>query len=225
MKQYKLLIFFTGNQFVSSGHKVEVQFYGKKRQLLVTSVTGSYDSTKNLTSSMQLNEKLASCDSTAMNLSNKLASLKLDNTTTNIVQSCNDEGDDLSGHETPTSTVHPAIGCEKELSEGANQQQLNKLKNHTPQHDIQLSIEQQPQNCLESRQLNRNSRSSVFYYISPEETQLIILAHGAHQTKNNASRRKVTFDSIGGLQKQVGLVREMIELPLKHPEMFTNYGK
>ena len=174
---------------------------------------------------LQLNEKLASSDSTTMNLSNKLASLKLDNTSTNIVQSCNDDGDDLSSHKTPSSTVQPASGCEKELSEGANQQQLNKLKNHTPQHDIQLSLEHQPQNCLESRQLNQNSHSSVFYYISPEETQLIILAHGAHQTKNNASRRRVTFDSIGGLQKQVGLVREMIELPLKHPEMFTNYGK
>ena len=216
----------TGNHFVSSGHKVEVQFYGKKRQLVITSVTGSYDSTKNLTSSMQLKEKVASCDSATKNLSNTLASLKLDNTSTNIVQSCNDDSDDLRSHETFASTFQPARGCEKELAEAANQQLLIEVKNHNQQHNIQLSSEQQPENILGSQQLNQNhSSSSVFYYISPEETQLIILAQGAHQTKTNASTRKVTFDSIGGLQKQVGLLREMIELPLKHPEMFTNYGK
>ncbi|KAJ7363283.1 spermatogenesis associated protein 5 [Desmophyllum pertusum] len=48
--------------------------------------------------------------------------------------------------------------------------------------------------------------------------------HGARQSECKESRRKVTFESIGGLKKQVELVREMIELPLKHPEMFTNYG-
>ena len=74
-------------------------------------------------------------------------------------------------------------------------------------------------------QPHQRDGQSVFYYISPEETHLTIHARGVRQTEHSVLKNKVTFKSIGGLHKQVALVREMIELPLKHPEMFTNYGK
>lgn len=35
---------------------------------------------------------------------------------------------------------------------------------------------------------------------------------------------KVTYSSIGGLNSQLDVIRETIELPLKHPELFSNYG-
>ena len=73
--------------------------------------------------------------------------------------------------------------------------------------------------------LNQLDSQSLFYYISPEETHLTIHARGTRQSEHSVLKNKVTYKSIGGLHKQVALVREMIELPLKHPEMFTNYGK
>lgn len=39
-----------------------------------------------------------------------------------------------------------------------------------------------------------------------------------------AQRSKVTFSMIGGLSSQLNVIRETIELPLKHPELFSNYG-
>ncbi|XP_056295103.1 ribosome biogenesis protein SPATA5 [Pseudoliparis swirei] len=38
------------------------------------------------------------------------------------------------------------------------------------------------------------------------------------------SRSKVTFSMIGGLSSQLDAIRETIELPLKHPELFSTYG-
>jgi transitional endoplasmic reticulum ATPase len=35
---------------------------------------------------------------------------------------------------------------------------------------------------------------------------------------------KVTYEDIGGLDREIGRVREMIELPLKHPELFERLG-
>ncbi|MBU2100344.1 CDC48 family AAA ATPase [Candidatus Micrarchaeota archaeon] len=35
---------------------------------------------------------------------------------------------------------------------------------------------------------------------------------------------RVTYDDVGGLKEQVQKVREMIELPMKHPELFTKLG-
>jgi transitional endoplasmic reticulum ATPase len=37
-------------------------------------------------------------------------------------------------------------------------------------------------------------------------------------------RSYVTYEDVGGLKKEIGLVREMIELPLKHPELFQKLG-
>jgi len=30
----------------------------------------------------------------------------------------------------------------------------------------------------------------------------------------------LTYEDIGGLRREIGLIREMIELPLRHPETF-----
>lgn len=35
---------------------------------------------------------------------------------------------------------------------------------------------------------------------------------------------QVTYEDIGGLRRELGLVREMIELPLRHPELFQKLG-
>lgn len=35
---------------------------------------------------------------------------------------------------------------------------------------------------------------------------------------------KVMYSTIGGLSSQLDVIRETIELPLKHPELFSNYG-
>lgn len=112
------------------------------------------------------------------------------------------------------------------MGENETRGQISGVKTETHQGDFQSNMEHQTQSCLQSElESNQCDSQSVFYYISPEETHLTIHAHGARQIERSESRRKVTFESIGGLQKQVALVREMIELPLKHPEMFTNYGK
>ncbi|XP_029917657.1 ATPase family protein 2 homolog [Myripristis murdjan] len=39
-----------------------------------------------------------------------------------------------------------------------------------------------------------------------------------------ARRSKVTYSMIGGLGSQLDVIRETIELPLKHPELFSSYG-
>lgn len=157
-----------------------------------------------------------------MELENHLEALKL-----NVTSTCNTQvvlpfskDDDSICSEKFTSTCQQnshekyfnGSGSEGEKSIGLNNQTQQQLK-------MESSIELQFQQC------NQGGNQSVFYYISPEQTQLLIHAHGASHGNDNDSRTKVTFNSIGGLWKQVKLVREMIELPLKHPEMFTSHGR
>ena len=139
-----------------------------------------------------------------------------------------DNADDL-GSDANSSSSHRPNGCEsckEELGENEIKGQISELKTETHQRDFPSNMEHQTQSCLRTElEPNQCDSQSVLYYISPEETHLTIHAYGARQNEQSESRKKVTFESIGGLQKQVALVREMIELPLKHPEMFTNYGK
>ncbi|XP_042274364.1 ATPase family protein 2 homolog [Thunnus maccoyii] len=47
---------------------------------------------------------------------------------------------------------------------------------------------------------------------------------GQEDPDAEAKRSKVTYSMIGGLCSQLDVIRETIELPLKHPELFSNYG-
>ncbi|XP_041652881.1 ATPase family protein 2 homolog isoform X2 [Cheilinus undulatus] len=47
---------------------------------------------------------------------------------------------------------------------------------------------------------------------------------GKKEKDKEAKSSKVTYSMIGGLSSQLDVIRETIELPLKHPELFSNYG-
>jgi len=52
-----------------------------------------------------------------------------------------------------------------------------------------------------------------------ENTQIII-----KEDKKYEHKRKITYEDIGGLSKEIQKIREMIELPLKFPEVFEQLG-
>ncbi|KAM6951920.1 ATPase family gene 2 protein homolog A isoform 2-T2 [Lycodopsis pacificus] len=47
---------------------------------------------------------------------------------------------------------------------------------------------------------------------------------GQEDPDAQAERSKVKYSMIGGLSSQLDVIRETIELPLKHPELFSTYG-
>lgn len=48
---------------------------------------------------------------------------------------------------------------------------------------------------------------------------------GQEDSDTEAKRSKVTYSMIGGLSSHLDVIRETIELPLKHPELFSKYGR
>ncbi|EDO39006.1 predicted protein [Nematostella vectensis] len=56
------------------------------------------------------------------------------------------------------------------------------------------------------------------------ETNLVIHPFGSVIKKDSEAKKGVSFQSIGGLKTQIQAVREMIEMPLTNPELFTAYG-
>uniref|UniRef100_A0A8C4EUU3 non-chaperonin molecular chaperone ATPase n=1 Tax=Dicentrarchus labrax TaxID=13489 RepID=A0A8C4EUU3_DICLA len=66
--------------------------------------------------------------------------------------------------------------------------------------------------------------TDTFYCLSCSTTVSFRERAGQEDSDAEAKRSKVTYSMIGGLSSQLDVIRETIELPLKHPELFSNYG-
>ncbi|KAG1137361.1 hypothetical protein G6F37_007521 [Rhizopus arrhizus] len=61
-------------------------------------------------------------------------------------------------------------------------------------------------------------------YQVKQETKIIHSIDASSSSIKEVKATKTGYESIGGLSKQIQIVREMIETPLKNPELFTKYG-
>ncbi|XP_078602105.1 ATPase family gene 2 protein homolog A-like [Branchiostoma floridae x Branchiostoma japonicum] len=61
-----------------------------------------------------------------------------------------------------------------------------------------------------------------FYYVT-SETKLVIDAGSDRGTKDE-EKEGMTYDMIGGLSKELSIIRDMVELPLTSPEAFRSLG-
>ncbi|MHA1148322.1 MAG: CDC48 family AAA ATPase [Promethearchaeota archaeon] len=52
----------------------------------------------------------------------------------------------------------------------------------------------------------------------------IILSEKSHKELEEFERTRVTYEDIGGLEEEIQKIREMIELPIRHPELFKRIG-
>ncbi|XP_033071080.1 ATPase family protein 2 homolog isoform X4 [Trachypithecus francoisi] len=64
--------------------------------------------------------------------------------------------------------------------------------------------------------------TDTFYFIS--STTRVNFTEIDKNSKEQDNQFKVTYDMIGGLSSQLKAIREIIELPLKQPELFRSYG-
>ncbi|XP_045887224.1 ATPase family protein 2 homolog [Micropterus dolomieu] len=66
--------------------------------------------------------------------------------------------------------------------------------------------------------------SDIFYCLSCSTKVSFRDKAGQEHPDSGAQRSKVTYSMIGGLSSHLDVIRETIELPLKHPELFSKYG-
>ncbi|TFF93830.1 MAG: AAA family ATPase [Promethearchaeota archaeon] len=52
----------------------------------------------------------------------------------------------------------------------------------------------------------------------------VILSEKSHKELEELERSRVTYEDIGGLEEEIQKIREMIELPIRHPELFKRIG-
>ncbi|XP_073093171.1 ATPase family gene 2 protein homolog A isoform X10 [Manis javanica] len=125
-------------------------------------------------------------------------------------RSISNTGDMLDSTQSPEDGsglgLHQVTGlkCSFELTRGGNEQLLSEKR------------------LLKSACVGAKCNTDTFYYIS--STTRVNFRKNRTNSKEQDSQLKVTYDMIGGLSSQLKAIREIIELPLKQPELFKSYG-
>ncbi|KAK2958522.1 putative Cell division control protein 48 [Blattamonas nauphoetae] len=60
-----------------------------------------------------------------------------------------------------------------------------------------------------------------FCLVAPDT---VIHCEGEPISREDDEKDEIGYDNIGGCRKQLGLIREMVELPLRHPQLFKTIG-
>jgi len=60
--------------------------------------------------------------------------------------------------------------------------------------------------------------------IVTRSTEIVLKDSAQKQVVKSSSGKQITYDDVGGLDDELKRIREMIELPLKHPELFERLG-
>jgi transitional endoplasmic reticulum ATPase len=74
------------------------------------------------------------------------------------------------------------------------------------------------------------TKEIVFRVLSLKPNAICLVKNATNLSINEVSEELpsgiayITYEDIGGLDREIQLVREMVELPLKHPEIFTRLG-
>ncbi|KAI8375234.1 P-loop containing nucleoside triphosphate hydrolase protein [Blakeslea trispora] len=74
------------------------------------------------------------------------------------------------------------------------------------------------------RIIDINSKYPSDIFLVAQSTKLSLTSKGKEESPKKKSTDSISYDNIGGLEKQIEIVREMIETPLKEPELFTKYN-
>ncbi|XP_057358585.1 ribosome biogenesis protein SPATA5 isoform X5 [Manis pentadactyla] len=125
-------------------------------------------------------------------------------------RSISNTGDMLDSTQSPEDGsglgLHQVTGlkCSIELTRGGNEQLLSEKR------------------LLKSACVGAKCNTDTFYFIS--STTRVNFRKNHTNSKEQDSQLKVTYDMIGGLSSQLKAIREIIELPLKQPELFKSYG-
>lgn len=196
--------------FASQGDTLEVQYYGIVRQFEVISVTGSN----------KLSSSQSSLSSHTPNEADLLQSFK-------ALTIEKEEKDEILAQKSHEACNENEMFKKKETESQQNPSSATDNDSGSTR-STESPNSKSTESCLNSVKTGSFSSYSCelqCYQISATMTKLIILSYEAEVNQRTKIDPKVTFASIGGLSRQIQLVREAIEMPLKHPELFTSYGK
>ncbi|XP_058048937.1 ATPase family gene 2 protein homolog A isoform X2 [Ahaetulla prasina] len=208
-------------KIVLPGNFLQITFYGRSCDLKVTKVKGVDGVLLEMQHVLKIPQELPleNSASSHFNLSVELGKLVVTDNEVSTSTPCKHEDHNISMNDSLNSMGHEALSpdpAEILDSDGSN---LHSESIVSQDCDKGLAGEGLP--LADNTGLSQNWET--FYFIS-SRTRISFNQPQAKKTEECNLEPKVTYDSIGGLSNQLKTIKEMIELPLKQPDLFRKYG-
>ncbi|XP_047441341.1 ATPase family protein 2 homolog [Mugil cephalus] len=203
---------------VLPGNVLSLSYFGRSCSLLVETIKGEDGATLQRPAPLQGSgpdkEESSVMESTSADLSLQLSMLTVDD---------NDEEASCAPGPASSTPLRPAHLLSLSSPTAPSYNSQNPSEGETPVS---------PDSSLSTEQLEKVSvappagalGTDTFYCISCSTKVSFRGRAGQADPDAEAKSSKVTYSMIGGLSSQLDAIRETIELPLKHPELFSNYG-
>lgn len=164
----------------------------------------------------------SSLDSTSTDLSLQMSSLTVDENDAHIPSSF---GDTCPTASTPRRTVPlPSLSSPLAPPTPPYNSQNAPVDSQENPISVETSVNQEQAETIPTAPSGGALSTDTFYCLSCSTKVSFKDRAGQDTTDAQPKSTKVTYSMIGGLSSQMDVIRETIELPLKNPELFSNYG-
>ena len=215
--------YFPENTFVYPGEIIDIPHYGLVKQFYVISVEGDHGSFEVLThcdeslvqdfASLNMSDDIP-CNISKENVSSKRADLHTSIANNGDETSINDSN--ASDYYSFTNQCADQDVYDVHLCPSAGNSDT--MFTSTP-----VKADKKPTNACPNISCSRCSTATVSYYITAAATKIVINNSDDSNSRHNF-KEKLTYDLIGGLDKQIQMLKEMVELSIKSPNVFQSYG-
>ena len=229
-----LSVYILENTFAYPGEIVEIPYYGKMKQFLVTALEGS-DGTCSYVPTDACGKYSLVNDFKSLNLvenkkdvSGNLFTSTNYNTSQNDVSLESVVNGSIEGimNNSDVTKYYSLLGDSIDIDDDDGDHDINYSSRNG---DLLTSTPLKMNNTSESFTVTSSSyscctASNCVYYISSSATKLIVTQSHESAMKTQRDKETLTYDLVGGLAEQIRVLKEIVELPLKAPDMFKSCG-
>ncbi|XP_070804727.1 ATPase family gene 2 protein homolog A [Pituophis catenifer annectens] len=208
-------------KIVLPGSFLQITFYGRSCDLKVTKVKGMDGVLLDMQHVLKIPQELSleNSASSRFNLSIELGKLVITDNEVSTSTPCKHEDHNISMNDSLNSMGHEALSPDP--AEALDGDGSNLHSESIISQDCDKGFAGEGLLLVDKTGLSQNWET--FYFIS-SRTRISFIQPQAKKTEECNLEPKVTYDSIGGLSNQLKTIKEMIELPLKQPDLFRKYG-
>lgn len=232
-------VYYLENTFVFPGDAVEVRYYGQKRQFLVTELEAEDETSHSYAPPNAYRDYSLVKDLETLNLTENITALP--HNLSNTLGDFNSLQNDVSQRSTSSERTENSISIDasdvtkyysllgdsididvdvmNDVDQGQKITRSGHLLTSTP-----LKVEKFSGNNVNSKSCSCCTAVKNVYYITTATTKLTITELNESQKETQRGRQTLTYDSLGGLTEQIRVLKEIVELRVKGPDMFKTYG-
>ncbi|XP_070552754.1 ATPase family gene 2 protein homolog A-like [Ptychodera flava] len=218
------------DKLITPGSKLQMTYFGKPCDFVVVGITGADETVVSINLSEHIFDESVLVDQSEVSFSNAIA---LSNVSISEDQSelLSNSHQNISGGNFVNSddtmdcindTTQDSLLDETDLSDKLESLILKDQKTSTPRRTTKSNDEIQP--CDDEDIENLDAANVRVFSVSSKTVISIIGKTGVDNDKSTVKKQGAGYESIGGLSKQLDILREMVELPLKNPEIFERLG-